>query len=53
MADSGSNLALIGVAFLLGVAIGYMIRESRRNYITEFTRDATGHIVSIMERQFE
>jgi len=50
MADSGSNLALVGVAFLLGVAIGYIIRERRRNYITEFTRDATGHI---MERQVE
>jgi len=53
MADNGSNLALVGVAFLLGLAIGYMIRERRRNYITEFTRDATGRIISIMERQVE
>lgn len=53
MADSGSKMALVGVAFLIGLAIGYIIRERRRNYVTEFTRDATGRIVSIMERQLE
>lgn len=51
MADDGSKLALIGIAFLIGLVIGYMIRERRRSFLTEFTRDTTGRIMSIMEKE--
>jgi hypothetical protein len=51
MSEKGPNLALLAIAFLIGVVLGYMIRDRRRNYLTEFTRDTTGRIMSIMERE--
>lgn len=51
MADEGSKWGLVGIAFLIGLVIGYMIREHRRNYLTEFTRDTTGRIISLMETE--
>jgi len=51
MSEKGPNLALLGVAFLIGLILGYMIRDRTRNYITEFTRDSNGRIMSILERE--
>jgi len=51
MADDGSKLALVGIAFLIGLAIGYLIRERRHTFLTEFTRDTTGRIIQILEHE--
>jgi len=51
MADDGSKLALVGIAFLIGLFIGYLIRERRRSFLTEFTRDTTGRIIQVLEME--
>jgi len=50
MSEKGPSLALLGIAFLIGLILGWMIRDSSKGYLTEFTRDTTGRIMSIMER---
>lgn len=51
MADDGSKLALIGLAFLIGLVIGYLLSQRRRSFLTEFTRDASGRIIQVFEME--
>lgn len=51
MADDGSKLALVGIAFLIGLVIGHLLSKRSSNTLTEFTRDTTGRIIQILEHE--
>lgn len=53
MADKNEMLMLYALAGLSigAVAVFIYMSQTNRTVVTEFTRDANGHIVSVLERR--